>query len=89
MRLMASERNVMEIVWRNEGMKACDIAAIATKEVGWSKTTTYTMLTRCIEKQYMRREDPQFRCFTTVTREQVSQWETEELLHNNFHDSPY
>ena len=72
----------------NEGAKASEIAAIAWKQIGWRKTTTYTMLTRCIGKKYLRREDPSFRCFSAVSREEVSHWETEELLHNNFHDSP-
>lgn len=87
MRLADSERRIMELLWKNGEMTAREIAATLQETIGWSKTTTYTMLTRCGNKKYLAREDPHFRCRPLITQEEVSQWETDELLKNNFSGS--
>ncbi len=87
MRLPDSERSVMEVLWENGPTHAKDIARILNERISWNKTTTYTMLTRCIGKGYMRRTDPKFLCTPILTKEEVSLAETDTLIENNFNGS--
>lgn len=87
MHLTEAERKVMETVWSGGEQTAREIAASLRESTQWSKTTSYTMITRCLEKGYLNRKDPNFICSAAVTREDVSKWETKELLDNNFNGS--
>lgn len=87
MRLAESERKVMDVLWTHGEMTAKEVAGILTEQLNWSKTTTYTMLTRCINKKYIARRDPHFYCAPVLTKEQVSCWETDELIKNYFDGS--
>lgn len=88
MKLAESERHIMEQLWENGEMTAKEIAAVLNKKIGWSKTTTYTMLTRCAEKGYLRRENPNFRCSAILTKEEVARQETDALIEKNFGGCP-
>ena len=87
MHLTIAERKVMETVWDGGDMTAKEIAASLRETAQWSKTTSYTMITRCVNKGYLVRKDPHYVCSAKVSREEVSHWETEELLENNFQGS--
>ena len=87
MHLTEAERKVMEVLWEQDDMTAKDIAAELKERVGWSKTTSYTMLSRCEAKQLLRRREPSYRCSAAVSRDQAAQWETDELLQNNYYGS--
>ena len=80
MHLTIAERKVMETVWNGGDMTAKEIAASLKETAQWSKTTSYTMITRCVDKGYLLRQDPHYVCTAKVSREEVSRWETEELL---------
>ena len=58
LKLFDSEKRVMECIWDNGDMSAKEIAAELNIRVGWSKTTTYTVIKKCIEKGAIRRSDP-------------------------------
>ena len=45
------------------------------------------MLKKCIDKGAVRRTDPGYRCEALVTREQVRQEETDQLIHRFFDGS--
>lgn len=87
MKLAESDRSVMEVFWERGPMFARDVATELNKRLGWSKTTTYTMLTRCVAKGYLSRSEPKFLCKPLLTREQVANEETETLLCNHFSGS--
>ena len=87
MHLTEAERKVMEVLWERDEMTAKEIAAALKTRVGWSKTTSYTMLSRCEGKRLLTRQEPSYRCSAAVSREQAAEWETDELLQNNFHGS--
>ena len=55
MRLPESDRSVMESFWERGPMTAKEAAKLLGERLGWSKTTTYTMLTRCVNKGYLSR----------------------------------
>ena len=87
MRLAESERRVMEVLWAHGELSAKETARLLTEKHGWMKTTTYTMLTRCEQKGYLKRSNPHFICTPLVSKKQVSQWETDELLAADFDGS--
>ena len=83
-KLFDSERKVMEELWRDGALSAKELAERLGAQVGWSKTTTYTVIKKCIDKKAISRSDPGFLCKPLVTRDQVCQQETDELLQRNY-----
>lgn len=78
-KLFDSELKIMELLWKGE-MPAKEIAAALAEQVGWSKTTTYTVLKKCIDKGAVSRTDPGFICRAEITRSEAQEYETEELI---------
>jgi len=79
-KLFDSELRVMEILWNEGDVTAKRIADILGKQVGWSKTTTYTVIKKCIAKGAISRIEPGFLCHALITREQAQEFETTELI---------
>ena len=79
-KLFDSELKIMEFLWENGEQSAREIAQYAAKTVGWSKTTTYTVLKKCVDKGAIERREPGFMCRALVSREEVRRAETEELI---------
>ena len=79
-KIFDSELNILEILWEGGELPAKDIAAQAAVKVGWSKTTTYTVLKKCVEKGLVERNEPGFRCRALVSRQEVQQQETRGLI---------
>lgn len=79
-KLYDSELKLLEILWDGGELPARDVAAQAADAVGWSKTTTYTVIKKCVEKGLVAREDPGFRCRAVVSRKEAQQWETRDLI---------
>lgn len=84
-KLFDSELRVMEVLWQEGDCTAKQLAQILGEQVGWSKTTTYTVIKKCIDKGAVRRQDPHFVCHPLVTRQQVQEAETTELI-NKFYN---
>ena len=84
MRLTEGERHIMELLWENGPMSAKELVAVLWERIEWKKTTTYTMLSRCVEKGMIRREDPGFRCVPIITRESVKLEETQRLIETEY-----
>ena len=83
-KLFDSELKVMEILWREGDTTARRIAEILGKEINWSKTTTYTIIKRCLEKGAIERRDPNWICHPLVTIEEAREYETSELINKMY-----
>lgn len=46
----ASETRFAEIVWRNEPVTSMELAELCRQQLGWKKTTAYTVLKRLCDK---------------------------------------
>lgn len=79
-RLFDSELKVLEILWEHGELPAREAAAYAEQSVGWSKTTTYTVLKKCVEKGLVERRDPGFYCKALITRQEAQRHETRGLI---------
>ena len=75
-----SELRVLELLWSQGELTARDIAAQTAEQVGWSKTTTYTVLKKCVEKGLVERSEPGFRCRALASRQEVQRRETRGLI---------
>ncbi len=79
-KLFESELKVMELLWKEGDLPAKEIAARLKEQVNWSKTTTYTVLKKCVEKQAVSRTDPGFLCRPLISRKEVQKAATEDLI---------
>lgn len=79
-KLYDSELKVMEILWEEGDCTAKRIAEILKEQIGWGKTTTYTVLKKCIDKGAISRTEPNFVCHAEISREQTQEYETAKLI---------
>ncbi len=92
MKLFDSELKVMEVLWEHEEnaaetsekVSARHIVDVLSQRIGWNKNTTYTVIKKCIEKGAVERGDPGFFCIPLVSRDEVAQSETEQLIDKMF-----
>ena len=83
-KLFPSELHVMSVVWEEGPSSARRIADVLAERVGWSKTTTYTVIKKCLEKGALIRTDPGFICTAAITEKEIRRQETEELIDRFF-----
>lgn len=79
-KLFDSELKIMEILWRSGETAARDIAEELAETAGWSKTTTYTVIKKCINKGAVSRSEPNFLCRAEISRKEAQEYETSELI---------
>ena len=84
-KLFDSELKVMDILWKEGDVPAKYVAEILTKELGWNKNTTYTLIKRCIKKGVIERSEPHFMCHALIPKEEIQEAETNELI-NKIYD---
>ena len=53
-KLTETEEKFAEIVWNNEPIGSGDLVNLCAKEMGWKKSTTYTVLKKLCEKAFFR-----------------------------------
>lgn len=87
-KLFDSELKIMDVIWKNGDITAKNIAEILKEQVGWSKTTTYTLIKRCIDKGAIERIEPNFVCHALVTIEQARELETTQLINKMYDGAP-
>jgi len=78
-KLFDSELKVMEIIWREGEVRAKDIAHELNGSIGWSKTTTYAVINKCIKKGAVSRGE-RFLCRPLIPKSEVQENETRELV---------
>lgn len=83
-KLFDSELKIMAVLWKNGATTAKQIAEFLKEQVGWNKTTTYTLIKRCIDKGAIERLEPNFVCHPLVTIEQARELETTELINKMY-----
>lgn len=86
-KLFDSELKVMGILWSEGDVPAKYIADQLTKELGWNKNTTYTLIKRCIRKGAIERTEPNFMCHALIPKEEVQEAETNELINKVYDGS--
>ena len=79
-KLFESELKVMDLLWKEGDLPAKEIAQRLKEQINWSKTTTYTVLKKCVEKKAVLRTDPGFLCSPLISRKEVQKAATKEFI---------
>lgn len=66
-----SEIKVLETLWEVGEIKASALAKILNEKIGWKRNTSYTVITKCVEKGFVERTEPNFVCKALLSREDV------------------
>ena len=82
-----SELKVLEFLWRDGELTAGQLAKLLKEDIGWNRNTTYTVITKLVEKKAVERVEPNFLCRALITKEQVQQNEAAHLGNKLFDGS--
>ena len=82
MQMGAVEARFADIIWSNQPVTAAQLAKYADTELGWKKTTAYTVLKRLCDKGIFRNEKGMVTAL--VTREQFYAMQSEQFVEETF-----
>ena len=83
-KIFESEYRFCLILWENEPISSRELSRLCAEKLGWSKTTTYTVIKKCEAKGILHREEPGFVCTSRISREEVCRNETRGLIDKLF-----
>jgi len=82
-----SELKVLDILWDKGDMTAKEVATQLNESTAWSRTTSYTIIRKCVNKGLIERLEPNFICRAMITREEAQKQELEILRDRMFDGS--
>lgn len=88
MALNDSEIKVLEILWKYGDIPASQLYKLLEEKIGWNRTTSYTIIKRCIMKGLIIKIEPHYICRAAITKKEVQQDELSNLIHRFFDGSP-
>lgn len=71
---------VLEILWEKGDTPASNLYKILQEQVGWSKSTTYTVLKRAIDKGLIERLGENYTCRANIGREDAQKSEVKNVF---------
>ena len=84
-KLGAAEGRFADLIWQNEPLSSSLLAKLAEEELGWKKSTTYTVIKRLAERGVVHTENAVVTAL--VQREDVQRAESRAFVAHNFHGS--
>ena len=84
-KIFESEYRFCLILWEREPIKSTELAKLCKEKLGWSKTTTYTVIKRLSERGVLKNENTVVSAL--VSKEEAQQSELEELVEKKFEGS--
>ena len=72
------------ILWEHGPVAAAQLARLCQEQLGWKRTTTYTVIKKCIDKGAIERREPNFICHATITKQQAQKEEADTLVEKVF-----
>jgi len=85
LKLYDAEFKFMNIVWEFEPINSKTLSEICGERLGWKRPTTYTVIRKLAERGFVKNEKATV--VSLVKREQVQQYEAENLLDKAFDGS--
>lgn len=82
LKLYESEYRFMELVWEAQPVRSTDLARLAAYELGWKKSTSYTVLKKLAGRGFVKNQDAVVTA--VVQREEVQRFESEALVDKSF-----
>ena len=80
-----SEYRFCLILWRNEPISSAKLAKLCNEELGWSRTTTYTVIKRLSDRGVVKNENATVT--SLVSKEQIQAAEMNEMVNKTFEGS--
>lgn len=77
-KIFDAEYRFMNIIWDKCPIPSTDLVKLATEELGWKKSTTYTVIRRLSERGFIKNENAMV--YALIDRQQVMISETEEHI---------
>lgn len=84
-KIFESEYRFCLILWDHEPINSTQLAALCKSELGWSKTTTYTVIRRLSDRGVIKSENAIVSAI--VTKEQVQSARLNEVMEDTFQGS--
>ena len=81
-KLYDGEYRFMDLIWRMEPVNSTQLVKAALWELGWKKSTCYTVLKKLKERGFVKNEDAVVTAL--VFREDVQKFESESVVEKNF-----
>ena len=84
-RIFESEYRFCLILWEQEPIKSTELAKLCKERLGWSKTTTYTVIKRLSDRGVLKNENTVVT--SLISKEQAQMAELDELMEKKFEGS--
>jgi predicted transcriptional regulator len=84
-KIFESEYKFCLILWENEPIKSPELAEICKEKLGWSKTTTYTVIKRLRDRGVVKSEDTVVT--SLISKDAAQMAEIDELMLKKFDGS--
>ena len=84
-KVFESEYRFCLILWKNEPIGSTELAKICKEKLGWSRTTTYTVIKRLSDRGVVVNENAVVR--SLISKEEIQKAEIEELVQKKFEGS--
>lgn len=84
-KIFDAEYKFMNIIWEHSPISSSELVNLAKEELGWKKSTTYTVIRRLCERGAIKNENAVVS--TLINREQVMRAETEEHINKIYEGS--
>ena len=77
-KIFESEYRFLSILWENEPIASPELVRLCNEQLGWKKSTTYTVIKKLTDKGIVKSENTVVSAL--VTKDEVDKWQSEELL---------
>ncbi|MCR5323002.1 MAG: BlaI/MecI/CopY family transcriptional regulator [Lachnospiraceae bacterium] len=84
-KIFESEYRFCLILWKNEPISSSQLAKLCKEELGWSRTTTYTVIKRLSDRGVVKNTDSVITSLVSKEEAQISQ--IDEMLEKTFEGS--
>lgn len=85
LRLCESDFRFMCVVWENEPVSSHDLVLKCNEQLGWKKSTTYTVLKKMSEKGFAKNECSVIT--SLVAKKDVQKYESNRVVNTSFDGS--
>ena len=85
LRLCESDFRFMCVVWENEPVSSHDLVLKCNEQLGWKKSTTYTVLKKMSEKGFAKNEGSVIT--SLIAKNDVQKYESNRVVNTSFDGS--
>lgn len=79
------ETHFAEIIWANEPLQSGELVKICTKELGWKKSTTYTVLKKLCERGLFQNQEGTVS--SLISKQEFQAMQSEQFVEETFEGS--